>query len=87
METERRIGIMKIYFFGFCFSLFFLIAIVISNIINERRIKKENRAREEALKEVKNEKESTKKKINSGDSKSDFDSSIDILHNYSSKRK
>ncbi len=78
---------MKLVLLGVFISVVFLIFVVLLHLYREKKEKNENKIKQEVLKRVNDEKKEEIKKITTGNNKFDFDASIDILHNYSSRRK
>lgn len=78
---------MRLYLFGmivaFLILFFFLFRYWITQKNEERKVEELKKLKES----VEKEKNETLEKINSGDNKSDFDNSINILHDYSNRRK
>lgn len=77
----------KLMTFGTIISLIFLVIIFVTQYIKEKKKNKEYKNKEEIIKKVQKEKEQVFEKVNTGNNKSDFDNSINILHEYSSRRK
>lgn len=64
-----------------------IVGILIYVVIEDKKSYKELKEMEKLKEKVEKEKEQTLEKISSGDNQSDFDNSINILHNYSSRGK
>ena len=77
----------KLMTFGTIISLIFLVIIFVTQYIKEKKKNKEYKNKEEIIKKVQKEKKQVFEKVNTGNNKSDFDNSINILHEYSSRRK